>query len=130
MQYNPSRAKESCGRELMARAFDYGMFRVMGLTLVVAAVLAGCGSTTLQAQSGRVVMSEHSGWTIRVSPSFTDNGDRWRARVEVWPPDRSHTTHSGINVRFTDSAADEKTIVQSALASARRYIDASRTEHR
>jgi hypothetical protein len=32
-------------------------------------------------------------------------------------------------VRFTDVASDEDTIVQSALRSARHYIDASRTRH-
>lgn len=78
---------------------------------------------------GRTVLGEHQGWTMRITPSAS-NGGEWRARVEVWPPDRRPDSHSGIQLRFTDAAPDEQSIVESARRSARRYIDASRTEHR
>jgi hypothetical protein len=68
-------------------------------------------------------MSQHNGWTIRVSPSLTD---RWRARVQVWPPDVNPQAHGGINLRFDESATDEKSIVQSAIAAAVGYIEANR----
>lgn len=103
-----------------------GTIKLMCLALT-AVVLAGCAGTTSRTEGGRVVMTEHGGWAIRITPSSIDN--RWRARVEVWPPDRSPATHGGINVRFIDSAPDEKAIVQSATAAARSYIDASRTQH-
>jgi hypothetical protein len=86
-------------------------------------VLAACTSTTPEPRSGRVVTSQHNGWSIRVAPSLTD---RWRARVRVWPPDVSPQTHGGINLHFTGTAATESAIVQSATAAARRYIEASR----
>lgn len=86
-------------------------------------VLAACTSTTPEPRSGRVVTSQHNGWSIRVAPSLTD---RWRARVRVWPPDVSPQTHGGINLHFAETAATESAIVQSAIAAARRYIEASR----
>lgn len=79
-------------------------------------------------RAGRVVMSEHNGWTMRIAPS-AGAPDMWRARVEVWPPGRTPETYGGIEVSFTEAASDEKAIVESAIRSARRYIDASRTQH-
>jgi hypothetical protein len=73
-------------------------------------------------------MSEHNGWTMRITPSASDSRV-WRAGVEVWPPDRNPESHGGIQMRFTEVASDEKSIVESAMRSARRYIDASRTQH-
>lgn len=73
-------------------------------------------------------MSEHNGWTMRIAPS-AGAPDMWRARVEVWPPGRTPETYGGIEVSFTEAASDEKAIVESAIRSARRYIDASRTQH-
>lgn len=92
------------------------------LVVVMLAVvtLAGCASGTRQAERGRIVMSEHRGWTIRITPSFSHGVNRWRARAEVWPP--------GILLRFNDTAWDQSAVVQSALQAARRYIDASHTE--
>ena len=89
-------------------------------------VLTACTSTTPQARTGRVVMSQHNGWTIRITPSFTD---RWRARLQVWPPDVPPETHGGITLHFAEVAANESAIVHSAIASARRYIEASRSVH-
>jgi hypothetical protein len=86
-------------------------------------VLVACTSTTPEPRSGRVVTSQHNGWSIRVAPSLTD---RWRARVRVWPPNVSPQTHGGINLHFAETAATESAIVQSATAAARRYIEASR----
>jgi hypothetical protein len=74
-------------------------------------------------------MSAHNGWTIRIHPALRESDERWRARVEVWPPDRNPQLYSGITLRFTESAPDEKTIVQSALAEAHRYIEASSPKH-
>ena len=78
---------------------------------------------------GRPVTSEHNGWTIRISPAGNPDSRVWRAGVQVWPPDRDPERQSGIQMQFTDVAADEKSIVESAIRSARRYIDASRTQH-
>jgi hypothetical protein len=81
-------------------------------------------------RQGRTVVSEHKGWTVRITPSvIAADTPVWRAGVAVWPPDRDPQRQSGIQVRFTDVASDEDTIVQSALRSARHYIDASRTRH-
>jgi hypothetical protein len=83
-----------------------------------------------QPRQGRTVMSEHSGWTMRITPSASAPDSRvWRAGVEVWPPDRNPESHGGIQIRFTEVASDEKSIVESAMRWARRYIDASRTQH-
>jgi hypothetical protein len=82
-----------------------------------------------EVRPGRTVTGEHHGWTLRVTPVAT-GADQWRARVEVWPPDRGPDNHSGIQLQFTEIAANEETIVDSAISSARRYIDASRTQHR
>jgi hypothetical protein len=97
---------------------------------VTAAVLvSACASgTTSTARAGRVVTSQYNGWTIRISPTLTD--DRWRARVQVWPPEVKPETHGGINPYFAESATTESAIVQAATASARRYIDASRGSDR
>jgi hypothetical protein len=92
--------------------------------------LAACGSTRPAPVTGRPVMSQHQEWTIRITPWSTEPGKRLRARVEVWPPDRSPQTHSGILVHFTESRPDEPAIVKAALESARRYIDASRSDAR
>jgi hypothetical protein len=91
---------------------------------VTAAVLiSACASGTSPARTGRVVTSQYNGWTIRISPMLTD---RWRARVQVWPPEVTPETHGGINPYFSESAATESAIVQAATESARRYVDASR----
>jgi hypothetical protein len=96
------------------------------LRLVIAVVaLAGCTTAAPQTGSGGVVVSEHDGWTIRVSPSLSQE---WRARVQVWPPDVDPRTRGGINLRFDESASDETAIVQSATTAARRYIDAARRQ--
>jgi hypothetical protein len=98
--------------------------------LVIAAViLAGCGGRARQTEPARAVMSNHNGWTIRVTPLFSDATNRWRARAEVWPPERSHETSPGILLRFSDTARDQKAVVQSALQAARQYIDASLSQH-
>jgi hypothetical protein len=92
--------------------------------VTVAVLLTACAEvTTSPARSGRVVTTQYNGWTIRISPTLTD---RWRARVQVWPPEVTPETHGGINPYFAESAATETAIVQAATASARRYIDASR----
>jgi hypothetical protein len=98
--------------------------------LLTVVALAACGTTRPAPVTGRPVMSQHHEWTIRITPWSTGPGKAVRARVEVWPPDRSPQMHSGIQVHFTESRPDEPAIVQAALASARRYIDASRSEHR
>jgi hypothetical protein len=96
--------------------------------LTVAVLLTACaGTETSPARSGRVVTSQYNGWTIRITPTLTD---RWRARVQVWPPEVTPETHGGINPYFAESAATESAIVQAATASARRYIDASRGSSR
>jgi hypothetical protein len=46
--------------------------------------------------------------------------------VQVWPPDINPQTHGGINLHFAESAPSESAIVQSAIASAHRYIEATR----
>ena len=98
--------------------------------LVIAAViLAGCGGRARQTEPARTVMSNHKGWTIRVTPLFSDATNRWRARAEVWPPERSHETSPGILLRFSDSASGQKAVVQAALEAARQYIDASQSQH-
>jgi len=110
-----------------ARARGLVQLMVGRLTCVAlaAVVLVACTSTPPDVRSGRVVLSQYNGWTIRVTPSFLD---RWRARVQVWPPDVNPETHGGIRLHFTDSAADEPAVVQSAIAAARRYIDGSRRQ--
>lgn len=98
--------------------------------LVIAAViLAGCGGRSRQTEPARAVMGNHKDWTIRVTPTFSYATNLWRARAEVWPPERSHETSPGILLRFSDTARDQKTIVQSALQAARQYIDASLSQH-
>ena len=84
-----------------------------------------------QPRPGSTVMSEHNGWTMRITPSgaSASDGRVWHAGVEVWPPGGNPGTHGGIQVRFTEVASDEKSIVESAIQSARRYIDASRARH-
>ena len=67
-------------------------------------------------------MGEHRGWTIRVAPQRKD--ETWTAVVEVWPPDLSHQT-TGLVVPFTRFADDEAETLDSAMAAARRYIDAA-----
>jgi hypothetical protein len=93
---------------------------------IVVTLLTACTTTGPSARTGRVVMSQHNGWAIRITPSLSD---RWRARVQVWPPEVRPETHGGISVNFTESASTENAIVQAATASARRYIDASRSAH-
>jgi hypothetical protein len=93
------------------------------LPVVIAAlVLAACATAAPESRSGRVVMSQHKGWAIRVAPSLTD---RWRARVQVWPPEVNPKAHGGINLHFAETGSTERAIVESALASARRYIESS-----
>ena len=60
---------------------------------------------------------------------FSDATNRWRARAEVWPPERSHETSPGILLRFSESASGQKAVVQAALEAARQYIDASQSQH-
>jgi hypothetical protein len=100
---------------------DSLMRRVLCVSIAVLVLAVAC--TTTRARGGPVVMSQHNGWTIRVSPLLTD---RWRARVQVWPPDVNPQAHGGINLRFDESATDEESIVQSAIAAARRYIEVTR----
>lgn len=104
---------------------------VIGLVaiLLVAAALGACSSAPPKTEPVRVALSRYKDWTIRVTPSFSYRTNHWRARAEVWPPDRSYQVHSGILLRFTDSAQDQKVVVDSALEAARRYIDASRPDH-
>jgi hypothetical protein len=120
----------TCSNDLVSRSRQVRVYDVMRLTCLAlaAVVLASCASATPQSEPVRVVMSEHQGWTIRVTPSPTRTGRRWRARVEVWPPDRHHERYSGIRLHFTESASQQSAVVQSAITEARRYIDASRTQ--
>jgi hypothetical protein len=98
--------------------------------LVIAAViLAGCGGRSGQTEPARAVMSNHKNWTIRVTPIFSYATNRWRARAEVWPPERRHETSPGILLRFSDTAWDQKAVVQAAFQAAREYIDASQSQH-
>jgi hypothetical protein len=114
-------------RRAMARARSLNLIAARLVSVATAVlVLATCTTTTPESRSGRVVMSQHNGWTIRISPSFSD---RWHARVQVWPPDVNPRTHGGINLHFVESAANESTIVQSAMALARRYVEASGSVH-
>ena len=66
-------------------------------------------------------MGEHRGWTIRVTPH--ENDKTWTAIVEVWPPKLDHRIYGAIIVPFTRSSGDEAEIIDSGLATARRYID-------
>jgi hypothetical protein len=75
-------------------------------------------------------MSTHNGWNIRVTPAFSHETNRWRAGVEVWPPDRNPEVHPGILVHFTETAWDQRAVVRAAFDAARRYIDASRPQYR
>ena len=109
-----------CGRQ---NGGTKAMTRFLCLALA-AVVLAGCVGATSQARASRVVMSEHNGWTIGVTPSVTSNGT-WRARVHAWPKDVSRQSHGGIALRFAESASSESAIVASAITFARSYIDAS-----
>lgn len=86
-------------------------------------------ATAPQPRAGHTVLSEHNGWTIRITPAAAPDGRQWQAGVEVWPPGRNPESHGGIQMHFTEDAPDEKSIVESAMRSARRYIDASRTQH-
>jgi hypothetical protein len=100
------------------------------LSLALAALLlAGCGGGAARSERARLLTSAHAGWTIHIRPFLTESDERWRARVEVWPPDRNPQVYGGITLRFIESAPDEKTIVQAALAEARRYIEASSPKH-
>jgi len=90
----------------------------------------GDSGPAAEPRQGATVVAEYNGWTMRITPSAAAAaGAVWRAGLEVWPPDRSSETQSGIQVRFTEVAADERSIVETALQSGRRYIDASRTQH-
>lgn len=93
--------------------------------VLMAVLLSGCGGVTTPRPAERSVMSEYKAWTIRVTPSSA--GNRWRARVHVWPPEVRPESHGGINLSFVESAASESAIVQAALGTARRYIDASQS---
>jgi hypothetical protein len=106
------------------------MTKLVSLILAVI-VLGGCGSSAVERREGRMVMTQYNGWTMRITPSAASASDReiWRARVDVWPPDRDPGTYGGIRIGFSDVAPDEKSIVESAIRSARSYIDASRTRH-
>ena len=108
-------------RRMTPAAWWYPVAAVAAVVLLIAA----CSTTTTPAaRSGRVVTSQYNSWTMRISPSLTD---RWRARVQVWPPEVRPETHGGINLYFTESASTESAIVQAATAFGRRYIDASRS---
>ena len=65
----------------------------------------------------------HRDWTIRVNPR-QDADHRWRALVEVWPPDRGPRMHNATVVLFARSAEDEQSVVVLGLAAARDYIAA------
>jgi len=109
---------------------EVAMIRLVSLILA-GAIFAGCGSMASGPREGRVVTSQYNGWTMRITPSTAGGSESsaWRARLEVWPPDRNPEIHGGIRVHFADVASSEKSIVESALQSGRRYIDASRTLH-
>lgn len=112
------------------RMFVYHVtIRLMGLVLV-AVMLASCGGATPKTEHARVLMSGHNGWNMRVTPTFSHSTNHWRAGVEVWPPDRNYQIHPGIIVHFTETAWDQRVVVQAAFDAARRYIDASRAQHR
>jgi hypothetical protein len=115
----------SDGRRPGGRA---GLVRLTPWMLAIA-ILAGCAGAASNPQPARVVMAEHDGWIIRVTPSFSYADDRWRAAVDVWPPDRNPETYPGIRVHFTDAERDQGVVVKAATDSARHYIDASRARH-
>jgi hypothetical protein len=124
LRFTESAASE---RAIVAAALAFARSYVDGSTLEPGAAAPAAS----EPRPGRAVIGEHHGWTLRITPLASASGDgEWRAGVEVWPPDRSPESHSGIHLRFTDVASDEKSIVESAMRSARRYIDASRTQHR
>ena len=106
-----------------------GWIGLIGL-VVSAVVLAGCGGATSTTERARPLTGVHDGWNIRVTPAFSPDTDRWRAGVEVWPPDRNPQVHPGIVVHFGETASDQRTVVRAAFDAARRYIDASRPQHR
>lgn len=97
--------------------------------VIAAVILAACASASPESEAGRAVLSNHKGWTIRVTPLFSHGSNRWRARTVVWPPERNAQTQPGIQLRFSETAWDQKAVVQAALQAARQYIDASQTEH-
>lgn len=81
-------------------------------------------------EARRTVTAEHSGWMVQITPSApAADAQEWRAGVTVWPPGRSPERHGGIRLQFTEVAADQAGIVEAAMSAARRYIDASRTQH-
>jgi len=99
------------------------------ITLVVM-LLAACSRDSLPTQVERPVMSEHKGWHVSVTPSFNRTAERWRARVEVWPPERRPGVHPGVRVHFDGSSSDRRAIEEAGTAAARRYIDDSLAVHR
>jgi hypothetical protein len=106
-----------------------GRTRLLFIALVAVTVIA-CATDRRHTEGDSPVMSEYAGWRIGITPTFRYTVNRWRARVEVWPPDRDHQKHAGISVRFSEEAWDRRVLLQSATDAARRYIDASRAEHR
>jgi hypothetical protein len=110
------------------RGCHAGMVRLMPLMLAIV-ILAGCGGAASKPQPARVVMAVHKGWNIRITPAFSHAENRWRAGVDVWPPDRNPERYPGIRVHFADTDQDQKVVVQAATEYARRYIDASHAQH-
>jgi hypothetical protein len=72
-----------------------------------------------------VVMSEYSGWTIRIRPVLVEPGWQWGALVDVWPPEQRRSLGPGAIVEFPDRALQQGAILGAAIETARRYIEKS-----
>jgi hypothetical protein len=76
-----------------------------------------------------VVMSEYSGWTIRIRPVLVESGAHWGALVDVWPPEERKSIGQGTVVEFPDRRLQQSAILGAAIETARRYIEKS-CQHR
>jgi len=121
--------REACEIAMWQRRVSDAAFTVLCAAIVVAVAVGGCGSVKPRSADQRPVVSQYKGWSISVISSFAESANRWRARVDVWPPDRRPDTHSGIRLRFDETAADRVAIEKAATAAARQYIDASSAVH-
>jgi hypothetical protein len=66
-------------------------------------------------------MSDHRGWTIRVTPRSSD--EKWSASIEAWPPGDDPRTRGAMIFRFSRQFESRSEVVNAALAEARREID-------
>lgn len=106
------------------------LLSLAGAAALLAFVAAGCGTgAPASTAPARPVMSKYRGWSISVTPALIRDTNRWRARVEVWPPERRPDTYPGVLVHFSETATDRTAVEQAATAAARRHIDASEPVH-